>query len=430
MKNKKGQILIGVLALLVVLAIIVPAMVIYVRNETNWSVKGQQNSNAFQLAESAVDRGYQKIVESTTTWTALMTGQALAGYKFDVGYADMAGGTYTISITSGPGDQQATIVGVGRDKNKKEVRALKVVYSNSTISNNALRALQGITLGGSNEQVEWGSVLSPASIDPNGRNHPQFYSASSIIGKDTNPALPNTDSLQWWSYYPGIPPASSIDLGFYLSSATATGTYYGTPAAITTFLATCNNGTACNTGNTYYIAGNLSIASPGIFVGGNLIITGNLNLPNGRSGQGAPTVHLPRTAWRQYGANSTEWNYYKAGGPACSESWSDTTPSLPATFPGLNSNYKSDATITKTFSGGKVLVNGFIYVGGNITAGGGGGQSVLVGSAYVVGAIGFTGNNNCFFYTDEAASRMVTTNVNLSRTSWLDSMQTWPTALP
>ena len=197
MKNRKGQILLGVIALLVVMAILIPAMVKYIQNESKWSEKERENINAFQLAESSVDRAYQKLVESTTTWAALKNGQIPAGFNFDTVYSDMDGGTYTISITSGPGLEQATIIGVGRDKQKKETRALKVVYGNASISNSAILALQGITLDGSNEQVEWGCVMAPGSIDPNGRNHPQFYSASSIIGKDENPAQLNTDSLQW-----------------------------------------------------------------------------------------------------------------------------------------------------------------------------------------------------------------------------------------
>jgi hypothetical protein len=424
MKTKKGQLLIGVIALLVVLAIVLPAMVRYIQNEAKWSVKQGQNTNAFQLAESAVDRAYQKIVESTSTWTAIKNGQPIFGYNFDTVYTDIAGGAYTVSITSGPGSQQVTIVTVGRDNAKHETRALKVVYANAAVASTAIRSLQGITLGGSNEQVEWGSVMAPAAVDSNARNHPQFYSASSIIGKDVSPAPPNTDSVQWWSYYTGLPPAYSLDFDFYKASAQATGTYSGVTQ---NWPAPCGDASSCNTGNTYYIDGDLNIASPGIFVGGNLIVTGNLNLPNGRAGQGSPTVQLPRSAWKQYG---NDWAYYKAGGPACSESWNDSTPGRPVSFPGLNSAYLSGAALTKTFTDGKVLVNGFVYVGKNITSGGGGGQSVFVGAAYVVGSVSFTSNNNCFFYTDEAASRIVTTNVSLSRLSWLDSKQRWPEWLP
>jgi hypothetical protein len=428
MKNRKGQLLIGVIALLVVLAIVVPAMVKYVQNEAKWSEKQAQNSNAFQLAEAAVDRGYQRIIESTATWAALKNGQTLAGYNFDTAYTDLEGGVYTISITSGPGVEQATILSVGRDKQDRESRALKVVYGNASISQNAIRSLQGITLSGSNEQVEWGSVLAPGTINSNSRNHPQFYSASSIIGKDVSAAPPNTDSVQWWSYYSGIPSASSIDLDFYRSSAIATGTRWTTSRTWGSGGSSdCDNATKCKTGKTYFIEGDLDVRSNGIFVEGNLIITGNLYLPNGRSGQGSPTIKMPRSAWKQYG---NDWAYYKAGGPACGESWNDTTASRPVNFPGINSSYQSDANITMTVTSGKAITNGFIYVGGNIVTGGGAGQSIFVGSAYVVGSVTLGSNNICFFYTDEAAQRIVTTDVRLTRQSWLDSRQAWPSALP
>ncbi|MDD2806702.1 MAG: hypothetical protein PHV33_14215 [Elusimicrobiales bacterium] len=428
MKNRKGQLLLGVIAMLVVLAIVVPAMVKYIQNEVKWSEKQAQNSNAFQLAEGAVDRAYQKLVESTSTWKAVKDGLPLAGFNFDAVYSDLPGGTYTISISSGPDLEQATILAVGRDKQSREARALKVVYANAAISQNAIRSLQGVSLSGSNEQVEWGSVLAPGSIDSNNRNHPQFYSASSIIGKDTSASPPNTDSVQWWSYYPGIPQASSIDIDAYRSSATLDGTYYGSSQTWGSGPGSkCDNAVKCNTGKTYFIEGDLTVKSNGIYVGGNLIITGNLNLPNGRSGQGSPTIKMPRTAWKQYG---NDWDYYKDGGPACGESWNDTTPSLPDDFPGINDSYRSDENITMTVTSGKAITNGFIYVGGNITTGGGAGQSIFVGAAYVVGTVTLGSNNICFFYTDEAAKQILTTDVRLTRQSWLDSRQTWPAWLP
>ena len=71
MRKDKGQVLVGVIVFLLVLAVIVPAMVLYVQNEARWSVKQQQNTNAFQLAEAAIDIGYQKVTESTSTWASI-----------------------------------------------------------------------------------------------------------------------------------------------------------------------------------------------------------------------------------------------------------------------------------------------------------------------------------------------------------------------
>ena len=424
MRTQRGQILVGVIVLLLVLAILVPAMVVYVQNEARWSTKQQQNTNAFQLAEAAVDRGYQKVTESTSTWASIQGGTPSTGYNFDIAYTDLPGGSYAISITSGPGSRAVTIIGVGRDKYQKETRALQVVYANSPMSGSAIRAGSGVAITGSNVQVEFGSTIANAAIATNSRNHPQFYSAAAVTPQDSNgSALPNTDSVQWWSYYSNLPPTPYIDFDFYKSSAQATGTYYATTQ---TWGATCGNATSCNTGKTYYIDGDLNVSSPGIFVGGTLIVRGNLNLPNGRSGQGAPTFPLPPTAWKQYG---NDWSYYTGGGPACSISWNDTTSGRPATFPGLNSSYLSDSSITVSISDSKALVNGFLYVGGNLTAGGGAGQTKIVGAAYVVGSVTLGSNNICVFYTDAAGGNITTTRLILTRQSWQDSTRGWPTGL-
>ncbi len=424
MRRDRGQILVGVIVLLLILSVLVPTMVLYVQNEARWSAKQQQNTNAFQLAEAAADRGYQKVTESTATWTSIQAGTQLSGYHLDTSYSDLPGGSYAISITSGPGIQSVTIIGVGRDKYKKEVRALKVVYANSPMSGSAIRSGSGVTISGSNVQVEFGSVVSNTAIATSSRNHPQFYSADDVTPQDSNGSLlPNTDSVQWWSYDTNLPPTPYIDFDFYKSSAQATGTYYSTAQ---TWGPTCGNGSSCNTGNTYYIDGDLNVNPPGIFVGGTLIVRGNLNLPPGRGGQGAPTFPLPQSAWKQYG---NAWSFYTGGGPACTISWNDSTVGRPSTFPGLNSSYLSDPSITVSISDSKALVNGFLYVGGNLTAGGGAGQTKIVGAAYVVGSVTLGSNNICVFYTDAAGRNIVTTHIILSRQSWQDSPQPWPSGL-
>lgn len=431
MKKRKAQLLVGVILLLAVLAVIVPLMVQYIRHEANWSTKQAQNSNAFQLAEGAVDRGYQKIAESTATWNAVKNGAVLPNFNFDRAYADLQGGEYTISITSGPDAGEVTVTTVGRDRMKKETRALKAVYAVASLENAAIQSKSVITNSGNNVQVEWGAVISPATINTNDRDHPQFWSSGNISPQDTNAgAPPNCDSpncLQWHSYQANIPSSPDIDFEAYKASAQATGTYWGPSANITWPGVPCGSDTtSCATGNVYYIDGNLNITSPGIYIYGTLIVTGNLTLPNGRAGQGRPTVELPRTAWKQYG---NDWEYYRTNSDACGEHWTD--PTAPASFPGLTSSYKSPAGTTMTFSSpGKVMVNGFTYVGGNLSAAGGAGQSVLVGAFFVLGTVTLGSNNICVFYTEEAGQNLLTTNLTLTRQSWQDIVLPWPAGLP
>src|SRR4051812_10401553 len=131
MRNSKGQIIIGAIVLLLILAILVPGIISYVQNESKWTVKEQRTTRAFQLAESAVERGFQQIILSTVTWSTLQAGGALTGFNYDQTYTDLSGGQYEIKMISGPGTQTATITGVGRDTSNHEIRAVQVIYSNS-----------------------------------------------------------------------------------------------------------------------------------------------------------------------------------------------------------------------------------------------------------------------------------------------------------
>jgi len=423
MKTERGQILVGVIVVMVVLAVIIPAMVLYVQNEARWSMKQQRNMSAFELADAAIDRGFRKISGSTTTWGDLQNGIVPVGYNFDTAYADLGSGTYAVSITSGPQSQQATIIGVGRDGGKKEVRAIKAVYANSPLSNTAVRAGSGVTIDGTNTTVHWGAIISGKSItDP--KPFPQKWSAGAVNGSPNdgfNCDKPNC--WEWHSYQTQLPPAPKFDLPAYELQAKIDGSSFpvsqewpGPPCK--------SDDTSCDTGKTYYINGDLDVKSAGIYIRGNLIITGNLNLPNGRSGQGAPTVPLPTKAWLQYG---NAWSQYAS--PTCGgATWSD--PSAPASFPGLNSSYLSNPAINVNFSScgtGKVVVNGFTYVGGNLTQGGGGGQSVFVGAIYVKGTVNITTNNLYIYYTEAAGASIKTTSIILSRQSWQDlPSQGWP----
>ncbi|HAH32464.1 MAG TPA: hypothetical protein DCL44_09160 [Elusimicrobia bacterium] len=428
MKKKKGQILVGVIVLLVVLAILVPVMVNYVQNEAKWSVKESQNTNAFQLAESSVDRAYQKIVESTATWAALQSGEQLTGYMFDTVYSDLAGGTYTISITSGPLTQQATIIGIGRDKQNKEVRALKVVYGNSVLSDTSIAAANGVLMSGNGIQVEWGAIASPKEVNMYDKTHPSFWSAAGIKNgshasdyADTNGATPpNCDSPDcwWWhSYNTTLPPMPTINFEAYKSSAIAAGNdpcgraYYQAG----NFSSNCTS--TANPGKTYYIEGNWTGFNSAII--GNVIVRGNLTYSNGAQ----PSVHehavVPPTAWKQY---CNDWDYYR--------SEFDSTPAAdPPCLGGLSDSYRVSG-VTYAIDAG---IHGFVYVGGDFTIPNGGGSSDLIHGAIVVNG---TANIDCnssdcrIYYDPDVASNIMTTTVNLTRQSWQDSSRSWPSTLP
>ncbi len=446
MIKKKGQIMIGAILLLVILAVLVPAMVRYVQNEARWSTKQGQNSNAFQLAEAALDRGYQKVTESTNTWVTIQAGTQLTGFKFDTSYTELSGGSYAISITSGPGSQVVTIVGVGRDKNQKEVRALQAVYANSPLGANAIQSGNTLSLSGSNE-VEWGSVVSANQITiPVATNHPQFYSAANIVGKDSNGSTPpNTDSVQWYSYYSAIPPAPYIDFDFYKSSAIATGTCISESAADQALGCTnsgisacgasgwsgggdhdCSTGAASKAckGYAWYIncpTNGITITSNNnSWLTGTMIVIGNLTV-QASAASGTESPKLPQIAWKQYG---NDWAYYLTNfGNGCSPAENTVVPS----FPGLTSSHLSPVACTKTLS--NVLLHGFLYVSGNASFQSGG-VARVIGGAYIVGSTSVAAGGYIVYSDPLVSQNLITTRLVLSRASWQDSLLGWPPALP
>src|SRR5437016_5464231 len=128
-----GQILALVLIILMIMCTLVPLMVFFVMKESTWTAKQAENTRAFHMSEAGIEKGYLELSLSTQTWVTLMLGGASApitNYHFDKEFTDVDGGSYKISITSGPQAQQATVYAVGRDNLKRELRAIKAVYSN------------------------------------------------------------------------------------------------------------------------------------------------------------------------------------------------------------------------------------------------------------------------------------------------------------
>jgi len=136
-----GQLLIGALALLLILAISVPAIITYVQRESAWTVKQSRSTRAAQLAESAVERGYMQLIVSTSVVTNALAGIAITGYNLDLSYSDSSGGTYEIRIAS-HSSTSVSVTGVGRDRDQKEVRAIKAIYSTGADSRMRSRLLE------------------------------------------------------------------------------------------------------------------------------------------------------------------------------------------------------------------------------------------------------------------------------------------------
>ena len=229
MKNKKGFILTGVVLLLLFLLIIVPVMVKWVQIDSKLSVKDQKSTLAFNLAEAAVDRGYWKVKSSTSILTAVSDGVSLTGYNFDTFYTDISGGSYRIKIASGTDIDTVVVYGEGRDSAGKETRALKAVFTVTSIPGAILSS--GQLTADYQSEVHWGPIMSKGDIvltAATGHTYPSYprkISMQTVKPRDptgdTNP--PNTDSLEWWSNY-NVPDLPIFDFVTMKASAAATGT--------------------------------------------------------------------------------------------------------------------------------------------------------------------------------------------------------------
>lgn len=441
--NRRGQLLIGVIIMMIVLAIMIPAMVSYLQNEARWTLKEDRSVHAFQLAEAGIDKAFRKISESTATWQSIQDAVfpgVLGGYFYELSHRDVKGGCYALYLSSGPNAGEATVYSVGYEPGGKEARAIKAVFANA-VTDIAVHSNGALAITGNGFQLEWGAAISPKAITIGNRSYPQYYSASSIDKDANGSAQPNCDAncMWWWSFYQDIPAQPDIDFDFYRSSAQGvvlgggetvdTGACVASPPGSTYFPATCATVELGNVttqkGRTIFIEGNANINSSGgnHYVVGNFVVMGNFTTSNGNIGTGTETIPVPRTAWKQYGNawdGTPTANYYRAR----------FDPTAPAAFPGLNSSYLSSPTLTYTING-KVFVHGFLYIGGNFSTGSGGGNFALVGTAIVNGATTINTNSaGTLYYNADVAQQVKNTNVTLKRVSWQDyPKHAWPAGL-
>lgn len=420
--GREGQVLAGAVVVLLILSIMVPAMVYWVRQDGRASVKDRKSTASFNLAEAGLDRAYWKLKSSTSTWAAARAGAPIAGYAFDQTYSDVAGGSYRISITSGPSADQVTVIAEGRDAQSQQKRAVQAQYSNLAIPG-AIISGAGIAMSGTSI-AHWGPMLAMNGISLTGtaanRYFPRKLSKQVVTGTGGNPRdvnglnPPNTDNLEWWSVY-DVPELPVFDFATLRSSAAATntlncnGTAGGSPWAHTGSIpcgSTCVN---CSVNNLYndsryldnavwYWDNNASWAGRN-GIKGTVIVRGNLTVAGGDY-YNPPDFNVPAGAWQEYQRfDASASNQYPG----------DT---------GLRSNAATynlgscGAACEGSASGSDLGVEGFMYVGGTIN---------MVGDSDVHGAIwvqsGWSGGGNVMVFYDDTLL-LPQLNVTLQRLSW------------
>lgn len=250
-RTARGQILPVVMVCLLLLVIIIGAVVKWTQSDTNWAVKNTRTTTAANFAEAAIDRGAWKLQSTTATWFAASAGTVIPGYNFDITYNDIPGGTYRIKFSSGAPvgspytglNNEITITAEGRDTASKEVSAISAVYQNQTIYSPLMAG--GMVTWSPGLGIFWGPIISQGNIVlQNGIDawyFPQKYAAGDVIGTAANPrditypSPPNTDNVEWWAHYSGVPNVPVLDFAALRSSAAATGTLnvYGCGCAAT-----------------------------------------------------------------------------------------------------------------------------------------------------------------------------------------------------
>lgn len=230
--NRRGQAMLAAVTVMGVVALIFITAIVYKNSVTQKAtVKSGKSSAAHEIANAAIQKGIWALNLNSGNWALLGNGGTLPGYNGDVIYTDMPGGSYKITISAGPNTAtDRTITAYAKDNSSSpQYSGLRVVLSKSSAQFGAIMApkidLQKPT------KVHWGPIYAYDTLDlqKESRNFfPRLYSKGKIRSIDTNPSLPNTDGVQWWSYNfsPGVPAWPQIDLAYYKAQAQAQGRYY------------------------------------------------------------------------------------------------------------------------------------------------------------------------------------------------------------
>jgi hypothetical protein len=457
---ERGQVLVGVTLLVLMLMILLPLMVQWGSQESKYSVKDQQTTTTFNIAEGAVDRGLWKLKSSTSTWAAAVVGTVIPGYNLDVVYTDIIGAVYRLRFSSGPIVNQVTVLAEGKDLKSDQTRALSVVFENRSIPGPILSG--GMVDYADTFDAQWGPIMSQGNIMISGtaasRYYPRKFSKQVVTGTSSKPRdttglnPPNSDNIEWWSDYP-VPDLPILDFTTMRASATASGTLNyrtntgtsgsgrctgwsgmgtctsaGSSAASHFHATTChffnsNNHAQSKNNRLWYwdndliMSGNMTSGTCkrlGLY--GTVIVRGNMTIDSGDCY--AYTGPVPATAWREYSKISSTLND------------TATLNQYPADN-GFRTNRLTFNHGGESWSGGPptgntdVGIRGFIYSGGNMTFNS---LSDISGALWVVGNVvnnDTSGERVLVFY--EPNLNLPLLNVVVGRMSW---DEVTPSAIP
>lgn len=444
-----GYTIVMVITIMVISLILIEAIVLWLQNESKWTVKYKRSTTAFHLAEAGIDRSVWKLKSSTGTWNQAAVGTVILGYDFDETYADIPGGEYRMQFSSGPGAREVTIVSEGRDPSTNEVRAIQVVYKNVTFQAGIISG--GIITWSNHLEVHWGPVVAHGNIeiDSNASQEysPRKFSKQVVFcnnagnERDTNGLdPPNTDNAEWWSDYP-VPELPVLDFASLRASAQATNTInvYQCDGGVGKGWDKCkgsgthnddfqdSNGHADSKKNyVWYWDNNVEFtggaSTNGVGIYGTVIVRGHMRVGTNTGDNYSFVGDVPEDAWEEYAkitkttGDTAAKNEYPAD---------DGYETNRATFDFGNETWKGGPAQA---SWTDVGFRGFVYVGGNLDING---PCDYYGAIWVVGDVSKSpGVERGIVFFDENLTDIPTLNVVLRRESWQeippDKGTTWP----
>lgn len=460
--RERGFALVAAIVMLLMLAILTPALVYLVQSESRWTLKQKRANKAYYAAEAGVERALWMLRSSSSTYDAIVNdGTVPSGYKLDRIYTDSGAGSYQIGLSSTSVSKEVRVEAFGRDEKAVEFRRIEVLLKKDAVV--AAIYAPNITSAGS-AKIFWGPLMSKTNIVLQGSSnelYPRKFARGSITAtgggypdRDASSTAQNTDDKEWWSYNepPGVPDTPAVDLDYYRAQAkAATGCPAGgsscTPAGNTTCCYYTTNQNFDNLKSTYnkvYFFEQDAKFTGSKHFRGHLIVMDELDIQgSGESGNdyGEYISTVPVTAYKEYQKNTPKSgdNCLVIGGLNCGGGGNGSSDD--ANYDNAANAERDDAcchqypgdhglasTETYRFGSGcvthgndggasteKISFKGFIYVNGN---------TQITGSASIHGALvsasgAFTGSGSfSMFYDDDLDVKM--SNANFTITSWME----------
>ncbi|MBI3292602.1 MAG: hypothetical protein HYZ73_07325 [Elusimicrobia bacterium] len=436
MNSSRGQTSVIVLGTLVVLLVVIPSVVWLLQGDTKGAVRQTRTTKAFHLAEAGIDRGAWKLSESLQVWTDAKNGVPISGYTGTTEYTEVAGGSYKIAFSSGPGTGEVTVTAKGRDQSTNEIRTLQVIFERTAVND-------PVQTGGTNQwqpnlTVHWGPVISYGQMTLSGGQTTTYWphkiAKGAIDPWDTNPAAPNSDQTRNYEAFRtdlGSPP--QLDLDDYRTQAQSSvvpdpgaigggsnggqsaawlGTGYFDGSGEVRFKSyQLNNSSAV----IFVETGNVKIEdtnSNRSFLRVNALVVANGNIHIHAKGLASYTFPVPANAWQQY-----------VSGTVVNPSSPDTSASNE--YPGDNGYHTVSPTYTAPSALDPPGLTGVVFHGllSTYQFHCAGGNNLIVGVAMVTTTMEV---NTMVIYYDPAISDTIRlTSVTLKRKSWQEIVTTW-----